>query len=181
MLPADLLSRCAEFCPDAPLCALRGVSAQTRAATQAVKEERTRYSFSVAFRGRAECAIDGERALRRLRRRAVKRFVASARCEPVVSSSGCPPLDRVVAVTFTTARREHLPLLHHAARQFLRSLRTIPDGHVLCQSIKFSDEFDGVRDGDLDGLASRVSEKTVTEEAPRGETKRRHACSSGGA
>ena len=41
MLPADLLSRCAEFCQDAAFCALQGSSGQWFAATTPAKTARS--------------------------------------------------------------------------------------------------------------------------------------------
>ena len=161
MLPADLLSRCAEFCQDAAFCALRGSSGQWFAATTPAKTARTRYAFTVTLRGRAECRIDAKRVMKKLQRRAVKRFLADAHYYPVDYDNVIA--DQVVTVTFRAARREKVPLMHHAAHQFLRSLRTIPDGHIMRESTKFADEFNGERDSDLDWVACRLPEKTAAE------------------
>ena len=165
MLPVEVFPRCADFCNDESFCALRGSSSQALAATSQEKEQRTRYAFTLTLRGRAEMQIDAKQAMNRSRKRGVKRFVAAAHYNTL--DAGLAPLgDQVVTVTFRTLRRENIDLMHDAVRQFLRSLRTIPDGHILCESIKFAYEFDGCRDSDLDWVAFRLPEQTTA--VPRG-------------
>ena len=155
-LPAELLSSCGEFCQDVAFCALRGSNSHSFAATTKSKEQRTKYALTVTLRGRAECPLDAKRAMKKLQRRSVNRFVARAHYYPV--SAAYP--DQLVAVTFRTARNENVPLMHRAIRQFLRSLPKIPDGHILCESIKFAEEFDGKRDNDLERLVLKLPEQT---------------------
>ena len=54
-----------------------------------------------------------------------------------------------------------------AVRAFLLRLGEIPDGHVMRETVRYADEYDGVRDSD-GGLKaylieSRLHEKTVAE------------------
>ena len=156
--PAELLSSCGEFCQDVAFCALRGSNSHSFAATTKSKEQRTKYAFTVTLRGRAECPLDAKRAMKKLQHRVVNRFVARAHYYPVSAEKPYP--DQLVAVTFRTARSENVPPMRHAIRRFLRSLRKIPDGHVLCESIKFAEEFDGERDNDLERLVLKLPEQT---------------------
>ena len=103
----------------------------------------------------------------------IKPFVVAAKVE----ACGEDPLwpDRTLTIKFGTSRRENIERMHHAVRTFLLRLRDIPDGHVMCESINYVDEYGGERiygdneymdnGGDLRAtqILSKLQQKTMAE------------------
>ena len=155
------------FAQDEPLCRFSAAAKRLYEGTKLVRLARTEYDFTITLKARAEYPVDCRRAIRKTRRADIKPFVAKVKA---CGDRSWP--DRTLTIEFATKRRENVERMHAAVRAFLLRLAEIPDGHVMRETVRYADEYDGARDcdGGLKSylIESRLREKTEANRVQRG-------------